>query len=121
MARAVLRGPFHQSRIPGPESQLRRATRRSKVQRAGRAHRHLATPALGEHMTAHACDRRSFLASGIGVAVGMSLAPALAASNRGELTGLTLSEASELLGSRAVSAVELTQACLDRIEKYNPV
>ena len=71
-------------------------------------------------MTAHAYDRRTFLASGIGVAVGMSLRPAFA-SPRGDLTSLTLSEASELLRSRAISAVELTQACLDRIEKYNPV
>jgi aspartyl-tRNA(Asn)/glutamyl-tRNA(Gln) amidotransferase subunit A len=50
----------------------------------------------------------------------MSLSNALAASHPSDLTGLTLSEASRLLGSRAVSAVELTQACLDRIEKYNP-
>jgi len=74
----------------------------------------------GSDVTAHAYDRRTFLASGIGVAVGMSLRPAFA-SPRGDLTSLTLSEASELLRSRAISAVELTQACLDRIEKYNPV
>src|SRR5690348_4307258 len=51
----------------------------------------------------------------------MSLQPALAASPQGDLTRLTLSEASALLRRRAVSAVELTQACLDRIEQYNPV
>ncbi len=66
-------------------------------------------------------DRRIFLAGGINVALGMALQPALAASPQADLTRLTLGEASELLRRRAVSAVELTQACLDRIEKYNPV
>jgi aspartyl-tRNA(Asn)/glutamyl-tRNA(Gln) amidotransferase subunit A len=66
-------------------------------------------------------DRRSFLAGGISTALGASLQPALAASGQTELTRLTLTEASELLRRRTVSAVELTQACLDRIEKYNPV
>ena len=66
-------------------------------------------------------DRRGFLASGLHAALGMSLQPALAASPQRDLTRLTLTEASELLRRRAVSAVELTQACLDRIEKYNPV
>ena len=73
-----------------------------------------------DDMTATACSRRSFLSNGVGIAVGVSLAPALAASHRGNLTSLTLSEASALLASRAVSTVELTQACLDRIEKLNP-
>lgn len=72
-------------------------------------------------MTSHPCSRRSFLASGIGIAVGASLSPALAASHRSDLTSLTLSEAAELLATRSVSAVELTQACLDRIGKLNPV
>ena len=71
-------------------------------------------------MTAQACSRRGFLSSCMGIAVGASLAPAPAASHRSDLTDLTLSEASEFLASRIVSAVELTQACLDRIEKFNP-
>jgi aspartyl-tRNA(Asn)/glutamyl-tRNA(Gln) amidotransferase subunit A len=66
-------------------------------------------------------DRRSFLAGAVNVGLGMSLQPALAVSSQGNLTSLTLGEASELLRRRSVSAVELTQACLDRIEKYNPV
>ncbi len=66
-------------------------------------------------------DRRSFIAGGFNVALGMTVQPALAASPPDDFTRLTLSEASELLKRRAVSAVELTQACLDRIEKYNPV
>ncbi|MFL6576258.1 MAG: amidase, partial [Povalibacter sp.] len=72
-------------------------------------------------MAADLYDRRSFLASAINVSLGMSLQPALAAPSPGDLTRLTLVEASELLRRRAISAVELTQACLDRIEKYNPV
>ena len=36
------------------------------------------------------------------------------------LTKLTLSEASELVRSKRVSPVELTQACLTRIERINP-
>ena len=72
-------------------------------------------------MTARVCSRRSFISSGVGIAVGASLAPALAVSHAEDLTGLTLSEASGLLASRSVSAVELTQACLDRIERLNPV
>jgi aspartyl-tRNA(Asn)/glutamyl-tRNA(Gln) amidotransferase subunit A len=79
----------------------------------------LSTPR--DDMTAPACSRRSFLSSGVGIAVGASLAPALAAPDRTNLASLTLSEASGLLASRAVSSIELTQACLDRIEKFNPV
>lgn len=71
-------------------------------------------------MTAHACSRRSFLSTGMGIAVGASLPPALASSHRSDLASLTLSEVSESIASRAVSAVELTQACLDRIERFNP-
>ena len=37
-----------------------------------------------------------------------------------DLASLTVKRASELLRAKSVSPVELTQACLDRIEKYNP-
>jgi aspartyl-tRNA(Asn)/glutamyl-tRNA(Gln) amidotransferase subunit A len=40
--------------------------------------------------------------------------------NGGDLTKLTLSEASELVSASKVSPVELTQACLSRIERLNP-
>jgi Asp-tRNA(Asn)/Glu-tRNA(Gln) amidotransferase A subunit family amidase len=36
-----------------------------------------------------------------------------------ELTGLTLSEASERVRKKAISPVELTKACLLRIEQLN--
>jgi aspartyl-tRNA(Asn)/glutamyl-tRNA(Gln) amidotransferase subunit A len=60
-------------------------------------------------------NRRTFLAAGAGIA----LKPALGESR--DLAGLTLKKASELLRSKAASPVELTQACLKRIERYNPV
>ena len=62
--------------------------------------------------------RRSFLVASVGTAAGLLLRPSFAASQ--DLTGLTLKKASDLFRSGAVSAVELTQACLNRIEKYNP-
>jgi len=37
-----------------------------------------------------------------------------------DLASLTLRRASDLIRTKAVSPVELTQACLQRIEKYNP-
>ena len=37
-----------------------------------------------------------------------------------DLAGLTLKKASDMLRRKAVSPVELTEACLRRIEKYNP-
>jgi aspartyl-tRNA(Asn)/glutamyl-tRNA(Gln) amidotransferase subunit A len=57
-------------------------------------------------------SRRSLL-------LGACAAPLLYADN--DLTLLTLAEASDLLNKRAVSPVELTQACLQRIERLNPV
>lgn len=47
-----------------------------------------------------------------------ALRPALAQSQ--DLASLTLKQASDVLRRRAASAVELTQACLKRIETYNP-
>ena len=61
--------------------------------------------------------RRSFLAAG-----GVAAAGLAARSARGEsqdLAGVTLKKAGELLRSKAASPVELTQACLKRIESYN--
>src|SRR6185437_2585535 len=37
-----------------------------------------------------------------------------------DLTALTLAEAANLIRTRAVSPVELTRACLERIEQLNP-
>jgi aspartyl-tRNA(Asn)/glutamyl-tRNA(Gln) amidotransferase subunit A len=68
-------------------------------------------------MTAHAHDRRAFLVAGTSAVVGLALQPVLGQSQ--DLAGLTLTKASELLRSKAVSAVDLTQACVDRIATHN--
>jgi len=56
----------------------------------------------------------------IGQATAQLHVPPPSRPNTGELTKLTLSEASELVRSGKVSPVELTQACLSRIEQLNP-
>jgi len=61
-------------------------------------------------------SRRFFIVSGITSGIG---AVASAAAETQELTSLTLKRASELLHSKVVSPVELTHACLRRIEKVN--
>jgi aspartyl-tRNA(Asn)/glutamyl-tRNA(Gln) amidotransferase subunit A len=61
--------------------------------------------------------RREFLCAGLG-------AGALLAAGAGpesDLTDLTLSEASEGVRTKAISPVELTKACLERIERLNPL
>ena len=65
----------------------------------------------------HLVSRRNFLTTGIATAA-WALAPAFGETQ--DLTALALKKASELLRSKAASPVDLTQACLKRIEKYNP-
>jgi aspartyl-tRNA(Asn)/glutamyl-tRNA(Gln) amidotransferase subunit A len=62
-------------------------------------------------------SRRSFLVAASAAAAGFALRPVFAESE--DLAALALKRASELLRSKAVSPVELTQACLQRIERYN--
>ena len=62
-------------------------------------------------------SRRVFIASGIGAA---AAATSSAAGGPEDPARLTLKKASELLRGRTVSSLELTQACLQRIEEYNP-
>jgi aspartyl-tRNA(Asn)/glutamyl-tRNA(Gln) amidotransferase subunit A len=69
-------------------------------------------------MTPYAQDRRAFLVAGTSAVVGFALRPAFGQSQ--DLAGLTLTRASELLRRKAVSAVDLTQACLARITTFNP-
>jgi aspartyl-tRNA(Asn)/glutamyl-tRNA(Gln) amidotransferase subunit A len=59
--------------------------------------------------------RRSFLTAGLGAAAG------LAFSQSSDLAGLTLKRASELLHRKSASPVDLTRACLARIERLQPV
>ena len=62
--------------------------------------------------------RRTFLKAGIGAAASLAARPALGQSR--DLASLSLKQASDLLRRKDVSPVELTEACLQRIEKYNP-
>ena len=62
-------------------------------------------------------SRRTFLAAGSGAAASLAVRPALAQSR--DLASLSLKQAADLVRTKAVSPVELTEACLQRIEKYN--
>jgi len=55
-----------------------------------------------------------------GIAAAASAVPAVSAAPS-DLATLTLKEASDLLRRRDVSPVDMTQACLNRIDKYNKV
>jgi aspartyl-tRNA(Asn)/glutamyl-tRNA(Gln) amidotransferase subunit A len=62
-------------------------------------------------------SRREFVATSLAAAA--SAAWPVSAQNR-DLTTLTLKQASELLLRKEASAVELTEACLTRIDRHNP-
>ncbi|HLI85290.1 MAG TPA: amidase [Bryobacteraceae bacterium] len=57
-------------------------------------------------------NRRDFLKTGLGAAASAALAESP------DLAGLSVTRASELLKTKAASPVDLTRACLARIEKY---
>src|SRR5437016_10241455 len=67
-----------------------------------------------KQMMGYPHDRRTFLAAGIGAAVGFGFRPAPRHSQ--DLARLTLAAASRLLKSRSASAVALTPPCPERIE-----
>jgi len=60
-------------------------------------------------------SRRKFLQASIAASLG-----ATARGSRDDLAFLSISELSELIRSRKVSPVEVTQILLERIEKFNP-
>ena len=62
-------------------------------------------------------SRREFLAAGLGAAAAVCLARAASSS---DLAALTLKQASDRVRFRQASPVELTEACLARIQTYNP-
>jgi aspartyl-tRNA(Asn)/glutamyl-tRNA(Gln) amidotransferase subunit A len=65
-------------------------------------------------------SRREFLATGLATAAARSLpASAQLLSERQRVEGLTLKQASDLVRRKAASPVELTEACLARIERYD--
>jgi len=70
-------------------------------------------------MDASGHSRRDFLAAGVAAAAWPALSP-LAYAATDDLAGLTLAKAAALVRSRSVSPVELTEACLTRIDALNP-
>jgi aspartyl-tRNA(Asn)/glutamyl-tRNA(Gln) amidotransferase subunit A len=75
----------------------------------------------GENVSRVRPSRRRFLAAGLGTAAWRAVRPGFAQTAQpADLTGLTLKKASELIRSKDASPVELTRACLARIEHYNP-
>jgi aspartyl-tRNA(Asn)/glutamyl-tRNA(Gln) amidotransferase subunit A len=60
-------------------------------------------------------NRRNFLAASLGAAAQFGFA------ETPDLTGLPVQKASHLIRTKAASAVELTRACLARIEKLQPL
>ena len=69
-------------------------------------------------------DRRDFLTVTAGAYAAAALSTHVQAAQvprrPDDLTGLSLKDASDLLDARKVSPVELTRACLARIERLNP-
>jgi aspartyl-tRNA(Asn)/glutamyl-tRNA(Gln) amidotransferase subunit A len=62
-------------------------------------------------------DRRTFLATSVSAVMGLSLRSS--GAQAADPATLTLTKASELLRAKVVSSVELTRACLARIERFN--
>src|SRR5215472_3939480 len=62
-------------------------------------------------------SRRSFLVTAASTAAALLLRPVYGETE--DLAALTLKRASELIRNRASSPVDLTEACLKRIERYN--
>jgi aspartyl-tRNA(Asn)/glutamyl-tRNA(Gln) amidotransferase subunit A len=62
-------------------------------------------------------SRRIFIGAGLGTAASLLVRPGFAQTQ--DLTGHSLKRVSDLIRGKDVSPVELTQACLKRIEKYN--
>jgi aspartyl-tRNA(Asn)/glutamyl-tRNA(Gln) amidotransferase subunit A len=60
-------------------------------------------------------NRRSFLGASLGAAAGYVF------GETPDLAGLTVKKASDLLRTKAATSVDLTRACLARIDKYQPL
>ena len=67
-------------------------------------------------------DRRQFLSTASQAAVALSLPAGIAASDLpADLTELPASQLSAAIRERLVSCAEVMRACLERIDRYNPV
>ena len=64
--------------------------------------------------------RREFLSASLAAAAAWQAPSAAGAAAPGDLTALSLKAARDLVRGRSVSPVELTQACLTRINRLNP-
>ena len=64
------------------------------------------------------CSRREFLYSSFGVGMTMMSGARVFGQSR-DLSSLSLEEASQLIQKKSLSPVDLTRACLDRIERLN--
>jgi aspartyl-tRNA(Asn)/glutamyl-tRNA(Gln) amidotransferase subunit A len=60
-------------------------------------------------------NRRTFLGASLGAAVGLAFAKTR------DLAGMTVSQAAGVIRTRAVTSVDLTRACLARVEKLQPL
>src|SRR5262245_12057188 len=74
---------------------------------------------MGETQSRSVMDRRIFMSLTAGTAALALARPGWAKAKSLELTALTLHEVSDLVRNKEVSPVELTRACLARIEKYD--
>ena len=66
-------------------------------------------------------SRRSFLRTAVTAGAGTMMLGRSAVGQNADLTQLSLVEAAELVRSLRVSPVELTRACLDRIQRLQPI
>src|SRR2546423_717496 len=65
-------------------------------------------------------SRREFLVTGAGAAAWPAVNSLTALAAAGDLAGLSLAKAAAMVRSRSISPVELTEACLARIDALNP-
>jgi aspartyl-tRNA(Asn)/glutamyl-tRNA(Gln) amidotransferase subunit A len=66
-------------------------------------------------------SRRSFVAASIGTVLSPGISVTAEQSKGADLTDLTLQQVSDLIRRKKLSPVEVTEACLARIHKLNPL
>jgi aspartyl-tRNA(Asn)/glutamyl-tRNA(Gln) amidotransferase subunit A len=66
------------------------------------------------------CDRRDFLKTTVGACAAAAVSVSAQSRPSDDLAAMSIVEAGELLRTRKVSPVELTNACLARIDRLNP-
>jgi aspartyl-tRNA(Asn)/glutamyl-tRNA(Gln) amidotransferase subunit A len=71
-------------------------------------------------MSANEVNRREVVAGVVAAAAALSSSTETVAAGEGDLTALTIAEASRRIAAREISSVNLTRAYLARIERLNP-